>query len=68
MFAKVNVNGPNAHPLYQFLKSERPGILGTKSIKWNFTKFLIDRSGRVVKRFAPQSRAKRIEQAITAQL
>jgi glutathione peroxidase len=68
LFAKIDVNGPNAHPLYQFLKSERPGILGTKSIKWNFTKFLIDRSGQVVKRFAPQSRAKGIERAIVGML
>jgi len=68
MFAKIDVNGPNAHPLYHFLKSERPGILGTKSIRWNFTKFLVDRSGQVVKRFAPKSRAKRIGRAITAQL
>ena len=53
MFAKIEVNGPNAHPLYQLLKSEQPGLLGTEAIKWNFTKFLINRKGEVVNRFAP---------------
>ncbi|GHD55787.1 glutathione peroxidase [Jeongeupia chitinilytica] len=53
MFAKIDVNGDGAHPLYQFLKKAEPGILGTEAIKWNFTKFLIDREGRVVERFAP---------------
>ncbi len=53
MFAKIDVNGPNTHALYQFLKGEKPGLLGTESIKWNFTKFLVDRQGEVVKRFAP---------------
>lgn len=51
MFAKVEVNGANAHPLYVALKSEAPGILGTEAIKWNFTKFLVDATGRVVKRY-----------------
>jgi glutathione peroxidase len=64
LFAKVEVNGPNAHPLFEFLKTAQPGFLGTKSIKWNFTKFLIDRQGWVVRRFAPQARAKSIERAI----
>ena len=64
LFAKIEVNGPNAHPLYQYLKSARPGFLGTKSIKWNFTKFLVDREGQVVRRFAPQAGAKSIERAI----
>ena len=50
MFAKVEVNGADAHPLYRYLKGERPGILGTEAIKWNFTKFLVDRNGSVVKR------------------
>ena len=50
MFAKVDVNGESAHPLFQHLKSERPGLLGTEGIKWNFTKFLIDRSGKVAVR------------------
>ena len=53
MFAKIEVNGAGAHPLYQFLKAERPGILGTEAIKWNFTKFLVDRTGQVRKRYAP---------------
>ena len=53
MFAKIEVNGPNAHPLYQFLKHKQKGLLGTEAIKWNFTKFLIDRQGNVTERFAP---------------
>jgi glutathione peroxidase len=53
MFAKVDVNGDEAHPLWKHLKGERPGLLGTEAIKWNFTKFLIDRAGNVVKRYAP---------------
>jgi len=54
LFAKIDVNGKNAHPLFTFLKEQAPGIMGSKTIKWNFTKFLIDREGKVVKRFAPQ--------------
>ena len=53
MFEKVDVNGDNAHPVFKFLKSESPGLLGTEAIKWNFTKFLVDRDGHVVKRYAP---------------
>lgn len=53
LFAKVEVNGAHAHPLFQQLKQEAPGLLGTQAIKWNFTKFLVDRNGRVVKRYAP---------------
>jgi glutathione peroxidase len=53
MFAKVEVNGANAHPLYRWLKSEGKGILGSEGIKWNFTKFLIGRDGQVVRRYAP---------------
>ncbi|HWX13142.1 MAG TPA: glutathione peroxidase [Trinickia sp.] len=53
MFDKIEVNGPNAHPLYRYLTSEARGVLGTKSIKWNFTKFLVERNGKVVKRYAP---------------
>ena len=53
LFAKIDVNGPTAHPLYQHLKSAKRGLLGTGAIKWNFTKFLIDRDGEVVKRYAP---------------
>jgi glutathione peroxidase len=53
MFEKIEVNGNNAHPLWTYLKGEKPGLLGTKAIKWNFTKFLVDRAGHVVERFAP---------------
>jgi len=53
IFAKIDVNGPQAHPLYQFLEREKRGFLGTKNIKWNFTKFLIGRDGEVLGRFAP---------------
>lgn len=53
MFAKIDVNGPNTHPLYGYLKRHAPGILGSRDIKWNFTKFLIGRDGRVRDRFAP---------------
>jgi glutathione peroxidase len=56
MFAKIEVNGDNAHPLYQFLKRQRPGLMGLESIKWNFTKFLVDREGKVVTRYAPTTR------------
>lgn len=61
MFAKIDVNGDNAHPLYQYLKSAKRGFLGTKSIKWNFTKFLIDKEGNIVKRFGPIVSSRRIE-------
>ena len=60
LFAKTDVNGPHAHPLYQHLKSAAPGILGTEAIKWNFTKFLINREGNVVERYAPQQGARDI--------
>jgi glutathione peroxidase len=53
MFDKVEVNGPNTHPLFAYLKKEAPGALGTTAIKWNFTKFLVDRDGTVLQRFAP---------------
>lgn len=53
MFARIEVNGPDAHPLFQYLKHEQTGVLGTEAIKWNFTKFLVDRQGRVAKRCAP---------------
>jgi glutathione peroxidase len=56
MFAKTEVNGTRAHPLYKALKEEAPGLLGTRAIKWNFTKFLIDKEGRGVKRYAPTVR------------
>lgn len=64
LFAKVDVNGANAHPLYQFLKSARPGLLGTTMIKWNFTKFLVDRKGKPLQRYAPQDKPEEIEQDI----
>ncbi|HZZ30053.1 MAG TPA: glutathione peroxidase [Pirellulales bacterium] len=53
LFAKIEVNGPGTHPLYQFLKGEKSGILGTAAIKWNFTKFLLNRQGEVIQRYAP---------------
>lgn len=56
MFSKIDVNGPNAHPVYQFLKSRKRGIFGTSRIKWNFTKFLIDRRGNVTRRYAPSTK------------
>ncbi len=64
MFAKVEVNGPNAHPLYRHLTRTKRGVLGTAKIKWNFTKFLIDREGRVVRRFAPATKPEKLERAI----
>ncbi len=54
MMSKIEVNGGGAHPLYQWLSSEAPGLLGSKAIKWNFTKFLVGRDGRVIRRYAPQ--------------
>jgi glutathione peroxidase len=62
------VNGANAHPLYTYLKSARPGILGTEAIKWNFTKFLIDRSGEPIRRYAPNDKPESIETDIQAAL
>ena len=56
MFAKIEVNGPNAHPLYKALKQAAPGLLGTGAIKWNFTKFLLDRKHNVVRRYAPSDK------------
>jgi glutathione peroxidase len=70
MMAKVEVNGAKAHPLWQWLKSQKPGILGTEGIKWNFTKFLVGRDGQVLKRYAPndapEKLRKDIEQALKA--
>jgi len=60
MFAKIEVNGAGAHPLYSHLKSSAKGLLGSESIKWNFTKFLVDRSGKVLKRYAPQDKPEAI--------
>ncbi len=56
MFKKIEVNGPETHPLYRYLKSQAPGVLGSETIKWNFTKFLVDQSGRVLARFAPTTK------------
>jgi glutathione peroxidase len=64
MFAKVDVNGENAHPLFEYLKEKAPGVLGTKAIKWNFTKFLVDRNGNVVARFASQTRPSELKSEI----
>jgi glutathione peroxidase len=64
IFAKVAVNGPKAHPLYRYLTRSKRGILGTPSIKWNFTKFLVGRDGKPVARYAPQTRPEDLEQPI----
>ncbi|MDB5038127.1 MAG: glutathione peroxidase [Bacteriovoracaceae bacterium] len=64
LFAKIDVNGPKTHPLYQFLKSEEKGILGTEAIKWNFTKFLVSKTGEVLKRYAPTTTPESIEKEI----
>ncbi len=70
MMSKVEVNGPNAHPLWKWLTDEAPGVLGSKAIKWNFTKFLVGRDGKVLKRYAPadspESLRKDIEAALAA--
>ena len=64
MFAKIEVNGAGTHPLYAYLKEEAPGLLGSKPIKWNFTKFLVDRHGKVLKRFAPTDAPATMEEDI----
>lgn len=68
MHAKVEVNGDNTHPLFTHLKEAAPGVMGTKKIKWNFTKFLIDREGNVVERFAPATAPEKIEDKIQSLL
>ncbi len=68
MMRKIKVNGDGAHPLYQWLTAEAPGILGSKAIKWNFTKFLVGRDGRVIKRYAPQDAPAKIAKDIEAAL
>ncbi|HET7650729.1 MAG TPA: glutathione peroxidase [Gammaproteobacteria bacterium] len=68
MFAKIKVNGPGTHPLYRLLKSERRGLFGTQSIKWNFTKFLVGRDGRVLKRFATRTTPEQIAKRVAAVL
>jgi glutathione peroxidase len=64
LFAKVDVNGPDTHPLYEYLKKQEKGLLGSESIKWNFTKFLVDREGNVVKRFAPTTKPEDLEKSV----
>jgi glutathione peroxidase len=64
MFGKIEVNGPNTHPLYHYLKNQAPGLLGSEAIKWNFTKFLVDQSGSVQDRFAPSTKPEAIAPAI----
>jgi len=64
MFAKVEVNGPDAHPLFKYLKKQQAGLLGTESIKWNFTKFLVDRTGKPVARYAPQAKPEELKSPI----
>ena len=68
MMAKIEVNGANAHPLWKWLKGEKPGLLGIEAIKWNFTKFLIGRDGQVRKRYAPTEKPESIEKDIEAAL
>ncbi len=68
LFAKIDVNGDEAHPLYRLLKHDAPGLLGSEAIKWNFTKFLVDRSGKVVKRYAPTDTPQSLEKDIEALL
>lgn len=68
MFAKIEVNGAGTHPLYAHLKSAAKGLLGSESIKWNFTKFLVDREGRVVRRYAPQDKPESLAADIEALL
>ena len=68
MFSKIDVNGENAHPLYRWLKSAKPGLLGTEAIKWNFTKFLVDRGGEPIKRYAPTDKPESLADDIKAAL
>jgi glutathione peroxidase len=68
MMSKIEVNGAQAHPLYQWLTAEAPGLLGSKAIKWNFTKFLVGKDGRVIKRYAPQDAPEKLGKDIEAAL
>jgi glutathione peroxidase len=68
MMRKIDVNGPQTHPLYAYLKHARKGLLGSEGVKWNFTKFLVDRQGEVVERFAPTATPQSLEGAIEALL
>lgn len=64
MFAKIDVNGPRAHPLFRFLTQQKPGLFGSGAIKWNFTKFLIDRQGTPLTRYAPQTKPESLEEPL----
>jgi len=68
LFAKIDVNGPGTHPLYQYLKQQQPGVLGSQGIKWNFTKFLVDQQGKVRKRYGSVDKPESIEPEIVALL
>ncbi|MHB8447952.1 MAG: glutathione peroxidase [Rudaea sp.] len=68
LFAKIEVNGANTHPLYKYLKAQAKGVLGSESIKWNFTKFLIDADGKVLTRYAPTDTPEKIEKDLTRML
>jgi glutathione peroxidase len=68
MMSKIDVNGPDAHPLYQWLAAEAPGLLGSKAIKWNFTKFLVGKDGSVIKRYAPQDAPEKLAKDVEAAL
>ncbi len=68
LFAKIDVKGESAHPLFRYLAQEAPGVLGSKGVKWNFTKFLIDKEGKPVKRFSPKTKPKELEEEIITQL
>jgi len=68
MMSKVKVNGGNAHPLWKWLTREAPGLLGSQAVKWNFTKFLVGRDGKVIKRYAPTDKPESIRQDIEAAL
>jgi glutathione peroxidase len=68
MMAKIEVNGPDASPLYQWLSSEAPGLMGSKAIKWNFTKFLVGKDGQVIKRYAPLDKPQALNKDIEAAL
>jgi glutathione peroxidase len=68
MMSKIDVNGAQAHPLYRWLTAEAPGLLGSKAIKWNFTKFLVGKDGRVLKRYAPQDAPEKLSRDIEAAL
>lgn len=68
MFAKIDVNGEHTHPLYQYLKESQKGLLGSEAIKWNFTKFLVDKNGNVINRYAPATKPEALEVDILVQL